>query len=201
VEAQVHEDQLSDVVDDRLGKAKRLEPFDGHPCAHNLVVMEGHPALADLTRGGLADVVKKRGHAHHELRRDAVHHSQGVAQNVFVPVNGVLFHGQSRKLGEDVVGQPGRHHQLQPLGHPLPHEQLRKLVGDAFARDDRQATSHRPDGRVELVGRGEVQGGHEAAGAQHSQGVVGEGLGRIGRGSQNLAAQVLEAAGGVEDLS
>jgi len=86
VEPQVQPDQGGHVGDHPGGEAQRFEPGAGHLLAHDLMVVEGHPAVRQQRTGlRLADVVQQRGEPDHQIAVQAV--------PVLQP-DGLLQHGE-----------------------------------------------------------------------------------------------------------
>ena len=115
-------------------------------------------------------------------------------------VDGVLLHLEAGQLGEEVLGEPGAHHEPQPRGGDAEHDESVELVADALGRHDAEPVRH-VSHRLEQLGIGlEAEASGEAGGPQHPERVVVEGDPRVERRAQAPADQVGQAAVGVQQL-
>ena len=73
------------------------------------MVAEGHAAVLEGAGAGLGDVVKQGGQTHRHLGLSLAHHGDRVAEDVLMPVDGILFHPQSQQFGDQVVHLAGVH--------------------------------------------------------------------------------------------
>ena len=60
------------------------------------MVSEGHPTVFKTAGPGLGDVVEQGGEPNGDLGFGLGHHGNGVAEDVLVSVDGVLFHAQGQ---------------------------------------------------------------------------------------------------------
>ena len=174
VEAQVHLDERADVVDHGVRVAELSQPLLGHAGADHLVVVELHTLGRDLAGGGLADVVQERREPQHLVALAPFDHGVGVSQHVLVLMHRVLFELERGELGQERVGEAGRHEQREPFARMVADEQLRELLADALGRDDLQPVAHRLDRGDDPGRRLDVELGDESRGAEHAQRVVAE---------------------------
>ena len=142
VGTQMEEHQVPDIVDDLARVAQRPQPLPGHPRPDHLVVVEAHPAGAELPGGRLADVVEEGGEPEHQVGAGAHGHRDAVGQHVLVTLYRVLLHLQVDQLGEEVGGEPGADHPPQGRFRVGGGEQLGELVADPLRRDDLKPPGH-----------------------------------------------------------
>jgi hypothetical protein len=128
VEAQVQLDQPADIVDRGVRIPQSGQPLAGHPRPHDLVVVEGDTFRRDLPRRRLADVVQQRGESHADPGFGRCDHRVRVAQDVLVPLHGVLLERERRHLREEPGGQAGLDQQRQPRLHVRGDQQLVQLL-------------------------------------------------------------------------
>ncbi len=122
--------------------AQCLHALTRHARPHHLVMMERHEPARERTRLGLAHVVEQRSEAHdakavaRSLRGHVLDDGDGVREDVFVPVDRVLFEPHRRKLGKELVGELRVDEQPQTLARLVDDHELVELVSDALRRDD-----------------------------------------------------------------
>ena len=105
-----------------------------------------------------------------------VHHCEGVAVHVLVPVDRILLQPERRQLGEELVGELRLHRQIQTFGGAGRRHDLHELVLDALARNDSQPAPLRPHRLDEGPLRRHPELRHESRGPEHPERVVGERL-------------------------
>ena len=123
-----------------------------------------------------------------------------VMQHVLVLVHGILLELQRRQLRQELLGQTGRDHQLEPARGRLGQEQLRELLVDPLGGDDLESVVHLLDrphtrGGIEFELRGEPRG------AEHPQRVVGERDLGIERRVEALGREILHADERIDELT
>jgi len=210
VEPQVQLDQLGHVPDHVVREAQRGQPALGHLRADHLVQVEGDPPVRQQGPGlRLADVVQQRGQPDREvtvkpvprLQRDRLpQHGEAVLVDVLVPVVLVSLHPEPGYLGQNLVGHPGLHQDIDAEGRIGGQHQLGQLAADPFGGHDLQALGLVGHCGAHVVRDGKPQPGREPGRAQDAQRVVAERPLRRARCAQHLLPERLEAAERVGEL-
>ena len=116
--------QTSDVGHERRLVPKLCQAGDRHPFADRFVMVKGHLAAPKAARGRLAHVVKQSGKTKSQARRGLGGDCDRVRQNVFVPMNRILFHRERRNLGEHPLEQPGLQGDEESVGRIVDQKDL-----------------------------------------------------------------------------
>ena len=112
----------------RLHRRRRvlqcLETFGRQLRAHHVVMMEGHLRTLEPTGGRLTDVVQQGSQTIDDIGLVAagllqvdglLQHGQRVRVDVLVTHVLVAFQAQCRQLGQEMLGHPGAHQEIQAL--------------------------------------------------------------------------------------
>jgi len=195
-------DQSRYLVDVLVREAQGLHALARHPRPDDLMVMEGHPAVAlEPASPGLADVMQEGRQAQGQVRTACglvrvleddrlLQHRQGVLVDVLVMMMLICLQSQQGQFREDVVGKAG----IDEHGETSPwvscHHDLGELIPDSLSGDDLQPVAHRTHGckagRLHL----EPQLRGEPGGSKHPQRIVPEGVLGRARGADHARLQV-----------
>ncbi len=143
--------------------------------------------LADVVHEG-GQAQREVGSVRLEVDR-LLDHDEGVVVHVLVPVVLVDLELQRGQLGDEVVGEPGVHEDAEPGAGVVREHQLGELVPDPFRRHDLQPVGHGGDrsqnGLLDL----EVELRGKPRGAQHAQRVIVEGVLGASGGAQRAGRE------------
>ncbi len=161
-------DEAADGFRRVLVETQGLHPLRRELRADDIVVVEGHgTAREEVPRRGLPHIVHEGGEADDEvgfgqvlwvggldsglpsprgiggLKVDGLpEHGETVLVDVLVPVVLVGLEPRPRHLGQDMVGDPGAHEQVDPGGGIDAGDELDEFDLDAFGGDDGDPVGH-----------------------------------------------------------
>src|SRR6266550_302600 len=190
--------EQDDGLDLLLREAEPLERGLGHRRANHLVAGEG--SVRGRCRR-LSDVVKQSREPHDEVGRDPLYGEQRMAVYVVSVIASLLHPLAGGYFGEDDVEQPTRVEQLEGEPRALGRQHPTQLVRSALDRDHRwsEPALELPHRRQHVRRQLETELGGKSHGAEHAEGIVGEGAQWVAWGAQDPRLQILSPAERVLD--